>query len=110
MESSGSLFADLLGLLPGMRSPTGDFSTTAALAVIVFLAVPFYGIREGLLDPIAVEQVSDFLETLCARLEELDTNLLRALEKGGELNDELQEKLRQAITAGQRAFQARSAG
>jgi F-type H+-transporting ATPase subunit a len=37
--------ANLLGLLPGMHSPTADFSTTAALAVIVFLAVPFYGIR-----------------------------------------------------------------
>jgi F-type H+-transporting ATPase subunit a len=37
--------ANLLGLLPGMRSPTADFSTTAALAMIVFLAVPFYGIR-----------------------------------------------------------------
>jgi F-type H+-transporting ATPase subunit a len=37
--------ANLLGLVPGMRSPTADFSTTAALAVVVFLAVPFYGIR-----------------------------------------------------------------
>jgi len=37
--------ANLLGLLPGMRSPTADFSTTAALAIVVFLAVPFYGIR-----------------------------------------------------------------
>ena len=37
--------ANLLGLLPGMRAPTADFSTTAALAVIVFFAVPFYGIR-----------------------------------------------------------------
>jgi F-type H+-transporting ATPase subunit a len=37
--------ANLLGLLPGMRSPTADFSTTAALAVIVFLAVPYYGVR-----------------------------------------------------------------
>ena len=36
--------ANLLGLLPGMVSPTADFSTTAALAVVVFLAVPFYGI------------------------------------------------------------------
>lgn len=36
---------NLLGLLPWLRSPTADFSTTAALAVIVFLAVPFYGIR-----------------------------------------------------------------
>jgi F-type H+-transporting ATPase subunit a len=36
--------ANLLGLVPGMRSPTADFSTTAALAVVVFLAVPLYGI------------------------------------------------------------------
>lgn len=38
--------ANLLGLVPGLRSPTADFSTTAALAAIVFLAVPFFGIRE----------------------------------------------------------------
>jgi F-type H+-transporting ATPase subunit a len=37
--------ANLLGLVPGLRSPTADFSTTAALAVIVFLAVPVYGVR-----------------------------------------------------------------
>ena len=37
--------ANLLGLAPAMRSPTADFSTAAALAVVVFLAVPFYGIR-----------------------------------------------------------------
>lgn len=37
--------ANLFGLLPAMRSPTGDFSTTSALAIVVFLAVPFYGIR-----------------------------------------------------------------
>ena len=37
--------ANLLGLAPGMRSPTADFSTTAALAVVVLLAVPVYGIR-----------------------------------------------------------------
>ena len=37
--------ANLLGLFPGLKSPTADFSTTAALAVVVFLAVPVYGIR-----------------------------------------------------------------
>jgi F-type H+-transporting ATPase subunit a len=37
--------ANLLGLVPGLRSPTADFSTTAALAAIVFFAVPVYGIR-----------------------------------------------------------------
>lgn len=38
--------ANLLGLVPGLHSPTADFSSTAALAVVVFLAVPFFGIRE----------------------------------------------------------------
>jgi F-type H+-transporting ATPase subunit a len=37
--------ANLLGLVPGMHSPTADFSMTAALAIVVFFAVPFYGIR-----------------------------------------------------------------
>jgi F-type H+-transporting ATPase subunit a len=37
--------ANLLGLVPGLRSPTADFSTTAALALVVFLAVPIFGIR-----------------------------------------------------------------
>lgn len=37
--------ANLLGLVPGLHSPTADYSCTAALAVVVFLAVPFYGIR-----------------------------------------------------------------
>jgi len=35
--------SNLLGLVPGMHSPTGDFSTTAALAILAFFAVPFYG-------------------------------------------------------------------
>jgi F-type H+-transporting ATPase subunit a len=37
--------ANLLGLVPGLHSPTADFSTTAALAVVVFFAVPYYGVR-----------------------------------------------------------------
>lgn len=37
--------ANLLGLVPGLHSPTADFSTAAALATIVFVAVPFFGIR-----------------------------------------------------------------
>jgi F-type H+-transporting ATPase subunit a len=38
--------ANLLGLVPGLRSPTADLGTTSALAIVVFLAVPFYGIRD----------------------------------------------------------------
>lgn len=37
--------ANLTGLVPGMRSPTGDLSLTAALALLVFLAVHWYGLR-----------------------------------------------------------------
>lgn len=39
------LAANLLGLVPGLSSPTRDLSVTAALAVLVFLAVHVYGIR-----------------------------------------------------------------
>ena len=68
--------ANLLGLVPGMQSPTADFSTTAALAIVVFLAVPFYGIRaRGLrgylrhyLEPIPcllpLEIITEFSRTL----------------------------------------------
>lgn len=37
--------ANLTGLVPELHSPTGDLSTTAALAVVVFLSVHWYGIR-----------------------------------------------------------------
>ena len=39
------LVANLVGLIPGVHSPTRDLSTTAALAIIVFCASPWYGIR-----------------------------------------------------------------
>ncbi|WP_022954343.1 F0F1 ATP synthase subunit A [Leucothrix mucor] len=40
------LVSNLLGVLPWYEPPTGSLSTTAALALCVFLAVPFFGIRE----------------------------------------------------------------
>jgi len=47
---AGTLFlfisgATVLGQLPGVRSPVANLSATAALAVLVFLAVPAAGIR-----------------------------------------------------------------
>jgi len=39
------LVANLVGVIPGLQSPTADLSTTAALAVIVFVSVHAYGIR-----------------------------------------------------------------
>lgn len=37
--------ANLLGLVPGLSAPTSDLSLTFALALLVFLAVHWYGIR-----------------------------------------------------------------
>ena len=51
----GTLFlfiamANLLMVVPGYRPPTGSLSTTTALAICVFIAVPLYGIaQEGML-------------------------------------------------------------
>lgn len=47
----GTLFlfiatASLCTLIPGFEAPTGSLSTTTALALCVFAAVPFFGIRE----------------------------------------------------------------
>lgn len=37
--------ANLSGIVPGVHGPTGDLSLTAALAVVVFLSVHWFGIR-----------------------------------------------------------------
>jgi len=37
--------ANLLAVVPGCQPPTGSLSTTTALALCVFVAVPLYGIR-----------------------------------------------------------------
>ena len=39
------VIANLVGLIPGMHSPTRDLSATAALAFLVFLSVHWFGIR-----------------------------------------------------------------
>ena len=47
----GTLFlfvavANLCTIIPGYEPPTGSLSTTAALGLCVFVAVPFFGIME----------------------------------------------------------------
>ena len=37
--------ANLAGIVPGLHSPTGDLSLTAALAILVFVSVHWYGVR-----------------------------------------------------------------
>jgi len=39
------VFANLIGIVPGLSSPTADLSTTAALAVLTYLFVHYTGIR-----------------------------------------------------------------
>ena len=48
----GTLFlfiavSNLLIIVPWYEAPTGSLSTTAALAISVFIAVPFFGVSEG---------------------------------------------------------------
>jgi F-type H+-transporting ATPase subunit a len=40
------VFANLSGLLPGVVAPTAHIETPAALALIVFFSVQFYGLKE----------------------------------------------------------------
>lgn len=37
--------ANLLGLIPGLHTPTPDINTPLAMALIVFVSVPYFGIR-----------------------------------------------------------------
>ncbi|HEY7422948.1 MAG TPA: F0F1 ATP synthase subunit alpha [Gemmataceae bacterium] len=53
-----------------------------------------FAIREGLLDPVPVEQVGKLLEALARRLEEVDPGLVDTLEKGEALTPSMQEQLR----------------
>ena len=39
------LVANLVGVIPGLSSPTGNLSVTAALAILVFLSVHWFGVR-----------------------------------------------------------------
>ncbi|WP_275099144.1 F0F1 ATP synthase subunit A [Sedimenticola hydrogenitrophicus] len=39
------VLANLVGLIPGLHSPTADLSATSALALLVFLSVHWFGIR-----------------------------------------------------------------
>ncbi|MCX8052374.1 MAG: F0F1 ATP synthase subunit A [Armatimonadetes bacterium] len=40
------LCLNLLGLIPGLTSPTANINTTVSLAIVAFLIVQFYGIRK----------------------------------------------------------------
>ncbi len=50
--------ANLCSILPGYEPPTGSLSTTTALAICVFVAVPLFGIRQNGL----VRYLRDYLQ------------------------------------------------
>jgi F-type H+-transporting ATPase subunit alpha len=62
-------------------------------------AAALFAVREGYLDPVPVEEVGHFLDALRQRLDELDADLLPALEGQGTLTDALQDRLRRAVEA-----------
>lgn len=39
------LIANLIGIIPGIESPTADLSVTAGLAILVFLSVHWFGVK-----------------------------------------------------------------
>jgi len=39
------LIANLMGIIPGLNSPTNDLSVTASLAIVTFLSVHWFGLR-----------------------------------------------------------------
>src|SRR3990172_3128274 len=41
------LISNLLGLIPGFLSPTGNFNTTVACALVIFVMYNFYGFKEN---------------------------------------------------------------
>ncbi|HLN27570.1 MAG TPA: F0F1 ATP synthase subunit alpha [Gemmataceae bacterium] len=72
-------------------------------------AVTLYAVREGYLDPVPVEEVSHFLEALCQHLNELDGDVLRALENEENLSDTIQARLRHVIETVQHLFTSKVA-
>ncbi len=41
------MFANLLGIVPGFLPPTGNFNTTVACAIVIFIMYNYYGFKEN---------------------------------------------------------------
>lgn len=62
-------------------------------------AAVLFAVRAGLLDSVPVVEVGRFLEALRQRLDDLDRDLVEALERETEITAAVEERLRQALTA-----------
>ena len=63
----GTLFvfiavSNVLAIVPGYHPPTGSLSTTAALALCVFVAVPLYGIARSLVRGVSAEAFEEQIQ------------------------------------------------
>jgi F-type H+-transporting ATPase subunit alpha len=67
-------------------------------------AATLFAVRDGGLDPVAVEEVGHFLDALRQGLDELDADLLGTLESGKDLTAADQDRLRKAVEAVRRRF------
>jgi F-type H+-transporting ATPase subunit alpha len=65
-------------------------------------AAALFVLREGALDAVPVEQVAPLLAALRRRLDEVDGDLLDALERADDLTEEDRDRLRRAVAAAQR--------
>ena len=72
-------------------------------------AATLFAVREGYLDPVPAENVGAFLAALRRRLDELDRDVLEALEGEG-LTEAAESRLRQALEAVRRDFTGGSDG
>ncbi len=62
-------------------------------------AAVFFAVGSGCLDGIPVQKVGDFLDRLCRRLDEVDVDLLAALERDEDLTEAVARGLTQACAA-----------
>lgn len=87
----GTLFlfvalADLGTVIPGFEPPTGSLSTTAALALCVFIAVPLFGIRDqGLMGYLKTYTEPTFLMLPFNLISELSRTLALAIRLFGNM-------------------------
>jgi F-type H+/Na+-transporting ATPase subunit alpha len=72
-------------------------------------AAILYAIREGFLDQVAVDQVVAFLDTLRQRLDEVEVDVLAAIERDDEISADSTKRLRQTLESVQETFAAKAA-
>ncbi|MBX9790087.1 MAG: F0F1 ATP synthase subunit alpha [Pirellulales bacterium] len=68
-------------------------------------AATLFAIRDGALDTLPIAQVGHFLDRMCKRLEDIEPDVLKALENGEEFGDPIRDRLRKIFAAVQHTFQ-----